>query len=302
MKKLPSAFVIAVFFLSLWGLNSWLVAGLWQAPENAIFISNYDNLDKAKTWDQLKGQFPSLDPSRVWGGASQNSKQITLSIEPVDRWDEFFYPKTVIMVRVQIVVEKGIRELRIPTLLILVLDENDRVRGKLYTPAPSPEPSDDRQAYRVEFWFRLPQNMIERRYSIAAELFGKPGLKTTTSGYTGLTEVTTQYYQLDATYGMIPAWDYSRYYSTDAAYYTLLDYARDDNRIAPPSTLNFRSVLADSTLAATLISSVLTGTLLLRKRIVSFAKSSPELTIGIGYVALSVILFVILIAAFVLLR
>jgi len=303
MKRTTWGFVIVLLLILFYGLDSWLIVGVRQVPEDEIFLSNFDDLDKAKIWDELKTDHPSLDSSRAaWSGMPPSPKLVALTIEPADKWEEFKYPKTVVAVHLQITVENDRKNLRAPTLLVLVLDENDRIRGKLYTPVPSPEPSETREKYGIRFWFRLPQNMIERQYRVVAELFGKMEDKTMSpSAYSGATE-TGALFELDSVYGALPAWDYTRSYSSYASIYTLLDYQRDDNRIAPPSTISFRNILTDTTLVAALIPSLLAGLFYFRKRLVSLARENPEATTGAAYLSLSLILFLMMIVALVILR
>jgi hypothetical protein len=303
MKRTTWAFVIILLLVMFYWLNSSLIVGVRQVPEDEIFLSNFDDLDKVKSWDELKTDHPSLDSSKAgWSAMPPSSKLAALSIEPVDKWEEFRYPKIVVALHLQITVENDRQILRAPTLLVLVLDENDRIRGKLYTPLPSPEPSETREEYGVRFWFRLPQNMIERQYRVVAELFGKIEDKPMSpSAYFGMTQ-TGAWFELDNVYGTLPAWEYSRSYSSYANLYTLLDYQRDDNRIAPPSTISFRNILADTTLVAALIPSLLAGLFYFRKRLVSLAREYPEATTGAAYLTLSLILFLMMIVALVLLR
>ena len=230
------------------------------------------------------------------------SKPVTLTAEPVDKWEEFEYPKTIVALHLRITVESSLKNLRAPTLLILVLDESDRIRGKLYTPAPSPEPSESQQSFAVRFWFRLPLNMVERQYRVVAELFGKMEDKPMSpSAYFGMMETGAQF-DLDRVYGALPAWSYSTNYAPGAAVYTLLDYQRDDSRVAPPSTFSFRNMVGDISNVSALIPSLLGAVFVFRKRLASLVEYSPELASGVVYILLSLVLFLAMIVACVVLR
>ncbi len=303
MRRLTWAFTLAVLVISYVGLNYSLTNGILQVSSDEIFLSNYDDLDKVKTWDQLRTDHPSLDPSRAPGSGMQYpTKPATLTAEPLDKWEEFKYPKTIVALHLRITVESSPMNLRAPALLILVLDESDRIRGKLYTAAPSPEPSETQQSYAVRFWFRLPSDMVERQYRVVAELFGKMEDKSASqSAYSGMME-TGAWFELDRVYGTLPAWSYPSNYAIGASVYTLLAYQRDDSRVAPPSTFSFRNMVGDISIVSALIPSLLGAVFVFRKRLTSLLKQSPELASGLVYILLSLALFLAMIAASVVLR
>lgn len=190
--------------------------------------------------------------------------------------------------------------LRAPTLLVLVLDENGEIRGKLCTSAPSPEPSDSGQSFAIRFWFRLPQGMVERQYGIVAELFGKIDWKPTIQGNM-MNSIPGQMFTVDNVYGVLPAWDYSASYSAPT-YYALQDYSRDDSRVAPPSIFSFRNMVGDISIVSAFIPALLGALVVFRKQLATFMKRNPEEASGIVYILLSLILFSALIVAFVLFR
>jgi hypothetical protein len=303
MKKMTWGVTITLLVILYLGLNHWITNGILQVPDTEIFLSNYNDLDKTKTWDQLRGENPSLDPSRApWSKMAGAPKPTSMTIEPVNEWEEFAYPKTVVAVHLNITIGSSTTYyLRAPTLLVLILDENGEIRGKLCTSAPSPESSDSRQSFEIRFWFRLPQGMVERQYGIVAELFGKTDWKPAFQG-DRMNIISDQLFVVDDVYGVLPAWDYSASHSYYSVYYTLLDYARDDIRVAPPSTFSFRNMVGDISIVSAFIPTLLGALVVFRKQLATFIKRNPEVASGIVYILLSLILFSALIVAFVLFR
>jgi hypothetical protein len=307
MKKLAWVLTITVLVVFYVGGYYWITNGILQVRSGDIFLSNYDDLDKVKTWDQLRSEHLSLDPSKAsWSQMPETSKPVTLTIEAVNKWEEFEYPKTIVAIHLNITIQSSTAHgyLRVPTLLILVLDEKDDIRGKLYTSVPSLEPSNSQQSYGMRLWFRLPQDMTERRYGIVALLFGEMDWSPTIATIQGvrMSTINGQYFDVDQVYGVLPAWDYSASYSPTSSYYALLDYAKDYNRVAPPSTFSFGNMISTVSIASALIPSLLGAVVVFRNRLRDLKKSNPDLTSGIVYILLCLALFSAMIVALVLLR
>jgi hypothetical protein len=143
--------------------------------------------------------------------------------------------------------------------------------------------------------------MVERQYGIVAELFGKTDWKPAFQG-DRMNIISDQLFVVDDVYGVLPAWDYSASHSYYSVYYTLLDYARDDIRVAPPSTFSFRNMVGDISIVSAFIPTLLGALVVFRKQLATFIKRNPEVASGIVYILLSLILFSALIVAFVLFR
>lgn len=85
MKKKTWIVTIVLLMVLYLGLNQWITNGMLQVPNTEIFLSNYNDLDKAKTWDQLRSEYPSLDPSKaLWSNMAGGQNQISMTIEPVN--------------------------------------------------------------------------------------------------------------------------------------------------------------------------------------------------------------------------
>lgn len=292
MRMRSWAIVIILLVVSYAAIDSWLISGPLQVPKTDIFLSNYDNFENLKTWDQLRTEHKSLDPSLV----PTTSPFVALNILPVDMLEELEYPKTVVALHFEFTLQSGTPYISSPTLLILVLDGNNRIRGKLFTPIAIPEPQQAQaQVFGDRFWFTLPKDMVEGRYEVVAEWFGAP--PNPYQYYPGVPAM-DQMVDSDNVYGALPAWQYE---GSIATRYALLDFARDDNRIAPPSTFSWRNMLGDVSLISALIPAVGATFYALRKRL-GDSLQNPDLSLGIGYLILSLVLFVILIADLVLFR
>lgn len=299
-KPKPRVFVlvIVIVFLALlyYQTSSWLISGPLPIPDTDIRLSSYNNPDKWKTWDDLRKEYPSLEPSKTdWGQGISASKQATLRILPVDWWDELLHTKTAIAIHLEFKVDTDNRYLESPSVLVLVLDENGEIRGKLYTPIPRPELSMNSQNCTMRFWFDLPQDMLEKRYAVVAEFFGKMQSRFSYSPYGGPTDITGERFIVDSLYGFLPFWDTTASHSSDAAFYTMLDYAREDNRVAPPSSISLRNMLDDMSLVSAFIPALLTGLLVIRKRLVNYAKANPDILWAMSFLFLSLILFLLMV-------
>ena len=299
-KPKSRVFVLAIviIFLALlyYQTNSWLIAGPLPIPDTDIRLSNYNDPDRWKTWDELKNEHLSLDPSKAhWSQSEFVQKQTTLRILPVDWWDELLHTKTGIAIHLEFRMDTENRYLESPSILVLVLDENGEIRGKLYTSIPRPELSENSRNCTIRFWFDLPQDMLEKRYAIVAELFGKMQSRFGYSPYGGPTDITGERFIADSVYGLLPYWDTTASYSSDAAYYTMLNYAREDNRVAPPSSFSLRNMLDDISLVSAFIPALLTGLLVIRKRLVTYAKANPDICWAMSFLFLSLILFVLMV-------
>ena len=119
MKKLTWAVTIILLVILYLGLNQWITNGILHVPDTEIYLSNYNDLDKTKTWDQLRGEYSSLDPSRaLWSNIAGAPNQNSMTIQPVNKWEEFEYPKTVVAVNLDITIRSSTTYyLRVPTLL-----------------------------------------------------------------------------------------------------------------------------------------------------------------------------------------
>jgi hypothetical protein len=146
--------------------------------------------------------------------------------------------------------------------------------------------------------------MRERRYRIVALLFGEMDWNPTIPTIQGvrMSTINGQLFDVDQVYGVVPAWDYSASYSPTSSYYALLDYAKDDNRVAPPSTFSFSNMISTVSIVSALIPSLLGAVVVFGNRVRDFMKSNPDLASGIVYVLLSLALFSAMIVALVLFR
>lgn len=137
-------------------------------PSSAISLWNYDDLEKVKTWNLLKSTYPALDPQNL-----PERYDITVNITSMNPFEEFTRPKEFLLFHVKIKTDLDKRWFKLPSVFVLLLDQNDRIRGKLYVQQTSEDfflTGNSETEYT--FYFPIPSNMRGQHYRVVAELFG----------------------------------------------------------------------------------------------------------------------------------
>jgi hypothetical protein len=143
-------------------------------PSAVTYVEPYSNL-ASKAWDEFITNHTQLDPKNL---QSMHGVWLTVSDvnwkESATRPHDYFsfdvsygtnfevYPQTY-----------STGTLQQPSLLIFILDQNDRIRGKLYSIQSSADfiMSGDNET-DATFWFKIPSDMQNQQITIIAELFG----------------------------------------------------------------------------------------------------------------------------------
>jgi hypothetical protein len=217
LRLLGLWFIIFLIAVAIFG--GVLYAGIVRVPSTATYLANFNNLETIQNWNDFKKAEPQLDPitlespffySGVWVNVSAMSWE-----------EEVLQPKTVISFHVKISTDlQTTYSLKLQSLLLLLLDQNERIRGKLYTQQSSPDLFISAQNQtEYAFWFNVPNDMQNQQISIVVELFGIVDYSTSIN-YQNLNANAN-----DKIYGTIPPYenpplsgDYFRLRSYDRTY------------------------------------------------------------------------------------
>lgn len=252
----------AVRFFEIWGLLFILLVvvvgvilyrGPVAVPFSATYLTNFNNLDLVKRWDDFKTDQPSLDPT-IPSSPYFPSYGVSVNISETGLMEEIAHPKTVVSFHVSVRAEfldKSI--LKLQSLLVLALDQNEKVRGKLYIQEFSHDSFlNGKNETDYTFWLRVPDDMQNQKYTIIAELFGV--IDTSQSiNYQRLAE-DSYYLERDyGIYGNIPSWNYQ---NPNTAYFRFLAYDRADSHA--PAVYSVLSLATYSLSLAGVISALIT--------------------------------------------
>ncbi len=271
----------AVKFLEIWllvfialtaGVGIVLYQGIVGIPNSATYLLNINNLDQSKLWDDFKIDNPQLDTS-ILNSQFYFPTPNVLSVDAkASTWqEELAQPKTVVSFHVSIDTSFGSPPysytnnyfLKLPSLLVLLLDQNERVRGKIYTQQVSSDffMSGKNQS-DYTFWFKVPDDMQNQKITIIVELFGIVDSSDSINQYQLNQEPYYNSYSSNyGVYGFIPSWDYK---DPNTAYFHLLSYSRIDAHT--PATYSIVSIAAYSLTLAGLISTLLVIPIWLREK------------------------------------
>jgi hypothetical protein len=184
--------------------NGILERGIVGVSPSAVFVPNYDDPEKYVRWDVFKSKYASLDPSGI-----QTSGPL-VSITPPSEKERLLYGSKVASLQLAVSSKANSPDYRIllPYVLILVLDVQDNIRGKLLSPIQMSENTTEITSSQFwsmklsssQFWFIFPWDMRGTKYSVIVELFGSWIFACCGTAYTanGL------YLTKDAYYGMLP--------------------------------------------------------------------------------------------------
>jgi hypothetical protein len=197
------AVVLVICLILFYGLQVWLTGGILKIPPAARFLRKFDNLEQVKTWSSFKEEHRGLDPI-TWVDPTRPSNilpEVSLDVNLPSFWEQLLYPTDVAVFHVLARTSSADGELQFPSTLILVLDENEHIRGKLYVQFLTRDYSITQTGTVLEFWFRFPPDMRDRPYHLVVEQFGSyilEGSIQTGSSYP------QQFLTSDRLYGQIP--------------------------------------------------------------------------------------------------
>lgn len=148
---------IAIFF-------SYFVSyrGFVSVPNNAFLLQNFDDLDKAKSWNDLKEEHTSLEPTQFLSSS--------ISVERT-KYDVMLYPKTVLMVKVKIETQSSV--VSFPSIMVVVLDPNEKVRGKAFLVFSSEDASIEKpDEVEYQFYYDIGEYLQGQRLGVIVQLWG----------------------------------------------------------------------------------------------------------------------------------
>jgi hypothetical protein len=273
-------------------LESGVVGMLWGIPASAVFVGNYNDPEKYVRWDAFIAKYWFLDPKLA--GVSGGS--VSIALPNVQK--QLLYGNNVVTLEptVSSKADSGFYRILLPFVLILVLDAQDNIRGKLLSPIQISENAtqlSSSQFWSVElsssqFWFRFPPDMRGTTYTVIVELFGYWVFECCgdTYGLPGL-QLTR-----DAYYGMLPQ------YVERGNATPLLAFTRQSFK-APAPKLTFLTALGYAATASIFIGAVFGVLWDRRKRIDEFLQNNAS---AILLFWISVILFVVMVILIVTLK
>jgi hypothetical protein len=249
MEKLHKAFKPAITWLVIFIVFTFVVnvvvySGFFVGvPSSAISLSNYNDLEKVKTWTDLKADYPALDQKGL-----QETFGVAVNITGMNTIEEFTRPKELLLFHVEMKTDLGKRWLKLPSILVLLLDQNERIRAKLYIQ----QTSEDffltgSNGTEYTFWFSIPSNMRGQNYRVLTLLFGvvdntKEVDYSRIKTYPEIQIKPQPFVEHDEYYGNLPSW----YYKEDSVtnqyrYLAYLTFSQFEARI--PNRFQFMSWL-----------------------------------------------------------
>jgi hypothetical protein len=257
-----------------------------SVPFSATYLTNFDNPDLIKSWDAFKTDQPALNPTTLSSPYFPHY-EVKVNISETGLLDEIVHPKTIVCFHVSVKTEfldKSI--LKLQSLLVLALDGNEKVRGKLYMQQSSPDlflSGNNETDYT--FWFGVPPNMQNQKYTIVVELFGVVDTSESIN-YQRISEDASLFDQNYGIYGRVPSWRYS---NQNSAYFRLLAYDRIDSQT--PTVYSIWSLAGYTWTLATASSVLITLLIGLRNRSKEFWKKNR---LSVVFCVIFLVLFIII--------
>jgi hypothetical protein len=278
----------------------------FHVPSTATYLQNYENLGSL-TWDAFVSNHTQLDSKHI------------VSTTPADVWitvsrtQSITVPHNYISFEVSYGTKFEVDQtygnpyskatLVQPSLLILLLDQNDRIRGKLYTTQSSPDfTMNGNNETDNLFWFKIPSDMQNQPITLIVELWGVENLASSVgSGYNN--DFYGQYTHAlyidtgDSVYGTIPS-EPSQYLGQGYVNQQFLATGTLSTA-TPPLSPSFWDVVGYSTFFAFLLS-VLSSTFVLikDKTVAWWSKNKIYVVFGVMFLITYVIILVIVGALF----
>lgn len=285
----PALIWLIVFILLTLFVNVVVYEGFFVGtPSSATFVKNFDDFERVKTWKDLKSMFPALDPQNIpqWHG-------ILVNVTPMTALEDFNRPKKMLLFNVKIQTDLDKRWLKLPSILVLLLDQNDRIRGKLYVQQTSEDSFlTGKNDTEYTFWFSIPSNMRGQNYRIVVELYGVVG-NTREIHYERIKS--PQYFygtpqpflDYEDYYGGLPSWYYSE--NNENRYLEFLAFNQFEAYI--PSYISIFGLASYAWLLAGILSTFSLLMVLTRKWIKAYWKRN---SIYVTFAGLFVIFFLAL--------
>lgn len=262
-----------------------LYNGIIGVPSSATFLQNY-SLDSSKTWDSLKSEHPELD-SNLLSTPFLPTPTVWVNISGAGLLDEIVRPKSVVTFQVILRANSLDKSsLKLQSLLVLVLDQNGRIRGKIYIQQASPDfflGGNNETDYA--FWFNVPSDMQDQRYSVIVELFGIVDTSDSIN-YQQLGQQSLYLTSNDNVYGTLPSWNYQNRYSS---YFAFQSYSRTE--MHTPQTYSFISLASYSWTLAGALSTLFTFMIWVKDRSADWRKrNKPYIIFGILFLVLFIMI------------
>lgn len=166
--------------------------GFVSVPNNAFLLQNFDDLDQVKRWDDLKAVHDSLEPIQ----SPFNKVNITVQRT---KYEAMLYPKTVLMVKVKILSEYN--DVVFPSIMIIVLDPNERVRGKAFIVFSTEDTLIEKSTeVEYQFYYNIGSYLQGQKLEVIVQLWGS---------IAQISSLPDGYKVSDTVYGDLPSGDYS---------------------------------------------------------------------------------------------
>jgi hypothetical protein len=180
-------------------------------PSSVTSLNNLDDFEKVSTWSNFKTIYPALDPQNT----IQGNYGVTINVTGMNTFEEFTRPKDFLLFHVEIRTNLERMWLKLPSVLVLLLDQNERIRGKSYVQ----QSSEDffltgLNETEYTFSYHIPSNMRGQNYRIVVELFGVVD-NTQSIDYSRIKPLGVKpqpFSEHDDYYGNLPSW----YYKSDS--------------------------------------------------------------------------------------
>jgi hypothetical protein len=262
-----------------------LYNGVVGVPPSATFLQNY-SLDSSKAWDTFKDEHPGLDPNLL-STSFAPAQPIWVNISGTGLLDEMARPKSVVTFQVTIRANSLDKSsLKLQSLLVLLLDQNGRIRGKIFVQQGSPDfflGGNNETVYA--FLFNVPSDMQDQRYSVIVELLGI----LDTSDSINYQQLGQQSYYLttnDDVYGVLPSWNYQ---DRNSAYFKLQSYSRTE--MHTPQSYSFISLASYSWTLAGALSVLFTFVIWVKDRSANWRRENkPYIIFGILFLILFIMI------------
>jgi hypothetical protein len=272
-KVLKGIIVFVAIFLGLTFLFGWVFYNgfFFGIPSSATYLTNFNNLDRTVTWDTFKANHTQIDPKLVQPSSSVLYQDVWVKVsgESTVRPHNYFsfhvsYGTNFMVNQQYYPYSKA--TLKQPSLLIFLLDQSDRIRGKLYTIQGSSDFSmNGNNATDNTFWFKIPDDMQNQPISIVVEVFGIE-VQNSNNGYYynyGTNNHDAYSDTVDDVYGSIPS-PQSNY--LQQGYVNMNFLAYDRVQMHTPTSVSILDLAGYSELIATAITGVFAVFYLTRNR------------------------------------
>jgi hypothetical protein len=189
-------------------------------PSSVTSLNNFDDFEKVSTWSNFKNVYPALDPQNM----IQGNYGVTINVTGMNALEEFTRPKDFLLFHVEIRTNLEGMWLKLPSVLVLLLDQSERVRGKLYVQQSSEDfflTGQNETEYT--FSYHIPSNMRGQNYRIVVELFGVVD-NTQSIDYSRVKPLVGKpqpFSEHDDYYGNLPSWYYKNDFSTSQNRYLI---------------------------------------------------------------------------------